>query len=149
MDRRRPSQLSGVGKSSFLLFVLLHVLNDLGFDLREVTADPILVQIVKRLCLRIRHARHFCADLRIEQRAGSDAFLLCFLREQRIINFQIEVLLTKCIDLFLNIENQRTEAVLDITQPPNSESAGKVVAADFFDERWQVISRVKSPTAKE
>lgn len=29
-------------------------------------------------------------------------------------------------------------AILDITQPPNAESAGKVVAADFFDERWQV-----------
>ncbi len=29
-------------------------------------------------------------------------------------------------------------AILDITQPPNAESAGKVVAADFFDDRWQV-----------
>jgi len=29
-------------------------------------------------------------------------------------------------------------AILDITQPPNAESAGKVVAADFFDENWQV-----------
>ncbi|CAN5908522.1 prolyl oligopeptidase family serine peptidase [soil metagenome] len=29
-------------------------------------------------------------------------------------------------------------AILDITQPPNAESAGKVVAADFFDEHWQV-----------
>ncbi|TDU69344.1 prolyl oligopeptidase family protein [Prosthecobacter fusiformis] len=29
-------------------------------------------------------------------------------------------------------------AILDITQPPNAESAGKVVAADFFDEFWQV-----------
>jgi len=29
-------------------------------------------------------------------------------------------------------------AILDITQPPNAEAAGKVVAADFFDERWQV-----------
>jgi pimeloyl-ACP methyl ester carboxylesterase len=29
-------------------------------------------------------------------------------------------------------------AILDITQPPNAESAGKVVAADFFDESWQV-----------
>ena len=40
-------------------------------------------------------------------------------------------------------------AVLDITQPPNAETAGKVVAADFFDEHWQVLKRVKSPTAKE
>ncbi len=31
-------------------------------------------------------------------------------------------------------------AILDITQPPNAESAGKVVAADFFDEHWQVKS---------
>lgn len=29
-------------------------------------------------------------------------------------------------------------AILDITQPPNAESAGRVVAADFFDEHWQV-----------
>ena len=29
-------------------------------------------------------------------------------------------------------------AILDITQPPSAESAGKVVAADFFDEHWQV-----------
>jgi predicted esterase len=29
-------------------------------------------------------------------------------------------------------------AILDITQPPNAESAGQVVAADFFDEHWQV-----------
>ena len=29
-------------------------------------------------------------------------------------------------------------AILDITQPSSAESAGKVVAADFFDEFWQV-----------
>jgi hypothetical protein len=29
-------------------------------------------------------------------------------------------------------------AILDITSPPNSEAAGQVKAADFFDERWQV-----------
>ncbi len=29
-------------------------------------------------------------------------------------------------------------AILDITQPPTAESAGKAVAADFFDEHWQV-----------
>ncbi len=29
-------------------------------------------------------------------------------------------------------------AILDITQAPDAESAGKVVAADFFDEHWQV-----------
>lgn len=40
-------------------------------------------------------------------------------------------------------------AILDITQPPTAESAGKVVAADFFDEHWQVIPRVKSPTDKQ
>ena len=40
-------------------------------------------------------------------------------------------------------------AILAITQPPTSEAAGKVVAADFFDEHWQVIPRVKSPEAKE
>ncbi len=40
-------------------------------------------------------------------------------------------------------------AILDITQPPDAEAAGKVVAADFFDEHWQALKRVKSPTAKE
>jgi len=40
-------------------------------------------------------------------------------------------------------------AILDITQPPNAESAGKVVAADFFDEQWQVIPRVVSPESRE
>ncbi|MEZ5387111.1 MAG: prolyl oligopeptidase family serine peptidase [Prosthecobacter sp.] len=29
-------------------------------------------------------------------------------------------------------------AILDISQPPTAEAAGKVVAADFFDERWEV-----------
>jgi hypothetical protein len=29
-------------------------------------------------------------------------------------------------------------AILDITQPPSNESAGKVVEADFFDESWRV-----------
>lgn len=29
-------------------------------------------------------------------------------------------------------------AILDITVPPDGERAGKVVAADFFDEHWQV-----------
>ncbi|MEN3942125.1 prolyl oligopeptidase family serine peptidase [Prosthecobacter sp. SYSU 5D2] len=29
-------------------------------------------------------------------------------------------------------------AILDITQPPNAETAGKVVAADFFDANWKL-----------
>jgi hypothetical protein len=29
-------------------------------------------------------------------------------------------------------------AILDLNQPPNGESAGKVVAADFFDEFWKL-----------
>ncbi len=40
-------------------------------------------------------------------------------------------------------------AILDITQAPTAESAGKVVAADFFDEHWQVVPRVKAPTDRE
>jgi len=40
-------------------------------------------------------------------------------------------------------------AILNITQPPTAESAGKVVAADFFDEHWQVIPRVVSPESRE
>ena len=40
-------------------------------------------------------------------------------------------------------------AILDITQPPSVESAGKVIAADFFDSQWRVVPRVKSPTDRE
>lgn len=29
-------------------------------------------------------------------------------------------------------------AILDLSTPPDGQAAGKVVAADFFDERWQV-----------
>ena len=29
-------------------------------------------------------------------------------------------------------------AILDLTQPPDAEAAGKVVATDFFDERWKL-----------
>ncbi len=29
-------------------------------------------------------------------------------------------------------------AILDISEPPNAESAGRVVAADFFDNEWKV-----------
>ena len=36
-------------------------------------------------------------------------------------------------------------AILDITQPPTWESAGKVIAADFFDSQWKPLARVKSP----
>jgi hypothetical protein len=36
-------------------------------------------------------------------------------------------------------------AILDITEPPNKESAGKVVAADFFGEAWEVLPRRRSP----
>lgn len=32
-------------------------------------------------------------------------------------------------------------AILDISQAPSNEAAGKVVHADFFDEHWQVKSR--------
>ncbi|MBI2477766.1 MAG: hypothetical protein HYV60_03690 [Planctomycetia bacterium] len=39
-------------------------------------------------------------------------------------------------------------AVLDIRQPPNEFSPGKVVAADFFDEQWQLKDRVISPESR-
>ncbi len=40
-------------------------------------------------------------------------------------------------------------AILDITQSANGESAGKVVAADFFDERWRVKPKAKGQSAGE
>jgi predicted esterase len=36
-------------------------------------------------------------------------------------------------------------AVVDITQPPNSRTPGKIVNADFFDERWQLKPARKAP----
>jgi hypothetical protein len=39
-------------------------------------------------------------------------------------------------------------AILDITQPPSAESAGKVVAADFFDEHWKVKPEMPPVDAK-
>ncbi len=32
-------------------------------------------------------------------------------------------------------------AIFDLSQPPNGTSAGRVVAADFFDERWQLRAK--------
>ena len=40
-------------------------------------------------------------------------------------------------------------AILDISQPPTSESAGKVIAADFFDSQWKPLARVKPPIDRE
>ncbi|MDA1051879.1 MAG: hypothetical protein O3C40_15545 [Planctomycetota bacterium] len=39
-------------------------------------------------------------------------------------------------------------AVIDIRQPPNDLTPGKVVAADFFDEGWQLKGRVISPESR-
>jgi|CXWL01.1.fsa_nt_gi hypothetical protein len=39
-------------------------------------------------------------------------------------------------------------AVIDIRQPPNDVTPGKVVAADFFDESWQLKDRVISPESR-
>lgn len=39
-------------------------------------------------------------------------------------------------------------AILDISQPPNPERAGKVVAADFFDENWQVKPNMPAVDSK-
>jgi Prolyl oligopeptidase family len=39
-------------------------------------------------------------------------------------------------------------AVLDVTQPANSESAGNVIEADFFDENWQPIDRTESTSKR-
>lgn len=39
-------------------------------------------------------------------------------------------------------------AVIDIRQPPNELTPGKVVAADFFDEKWQLKDRIISPESR-
>lgn len=40
-------------------------------------------------------------------------------------------------------------AILDLSQAPNGDVAGKVVAADFFDERWQLKNRSIDPASKK
>jgi len=40
-------------------------------------------------------------------------------------------------------------AILDISEPPTAASAGRVIAADFFDCQWKVLPRVKSPTDRD
>lgn len=39
-------------------------------------------------------------------------------------------------------------AVIDLRQPPDDVTPGKVVAADFFDEAWQLKNRVISPESR-
>jgi hypothetical protein len=36
-------------------------------------------------------------------------------------------------------------AIVDISEPPSLEAAGKIVDADFFDEGWKIKSNSKSP----
>jgi hypothetical protein len=38
-------------------------------------------------------------------------------------------------------------AVIDTSQPPNARTPGKIVNADFFDERWQLKPARKAPAA--
>jgi hypothetical protein len=66
LNSGRASQLSSVCDSRFLLVVLLHVLNDLRFELSKLTADPLFVLIVKLLRLCVRNAWYFRANLRLE-----------------------------------------------------------------------------------
>jgi len=40
-------------------------------------------------------------------------------------------------------------ALLDITQSPSQDASGKVIAADFFNNHWKVVERVKSPSDRD
>ena len=40
-------------------------------------------------------------------------------------------------------------AILDVSEPPTATSAGRVVAADFFDCQWKALPRVKSPADRD
>src|SRR5215217_4773392 len=66
LDCRRTPQLLSECLSRFLLFVLLHVLNDLRFTLRKVAADALFVLVIKLLRLRLCYPRDFRAHLRFE-----------------------------------------------------------------------------------
>jgi len=40
-------------------------------------------------------------------------------------------------------------AILDVSEPPTAISAGRVVAADFFDCQWKALPRAKSPADRD
>jgi hypothetical protein len=40
-------------------------------------------------------------------------------------------------------------AILDVSEPPTAISAGRVVAADFFDCQWKALPRAKSPADQD
>ena len=60
--------------------------------------------------------------------------------ESQVMNHAVDRYFREAHDKTNSLQNPKLPdwAILDITQPPNDESAGKVVAADFFNERWQV-----------
>ncbi len=114
LNLRRASQLVGERERRVVLFRLLHILNNQRFGLREIAANTIFVFVIERLRLRLCDARHFRHHLGIEQRTRGHLSLLRLLRQQRVVDLHVEVLLAKCINLFLHVEDQRTEAVFDV-----------------------------------
>ena len=85
---------------------------------------------------------------------GSSVPVLCYpnpLNPSRYIILNSGLTFREAHDKTNSLQNPKLPdwAILDIVQAPSAESAGKVIAADFFDSHWQVLPRVKPPMDRE
>ena len=85
---------------------------------------------------------------------GSSVPVLCYpnpLNPSRYVILNSGLTFREVHDRTNSLQNPKLPdwAILDIVQAPSAESAGKVIAADFFDSHWQVAPRVKPPMDRE
>ncbi len=86
--------------------------------------------------------------------SGSSVPVLCYpnpLNQSRYIILNSGLTFREVHDKTNSLQNPKLPdwAILDITEPPSVESAGKVIAADFFDSQWKIQPRTKPPTDRE
>lgn len=86
--------------------------------------------------------------------SGSSVPVLCYpnpLNPSRYMILNSGLTFREVHDKTNSLQNPKLPdwAILDITEAPSVESAGKIIAADFFDSRWKVQNRTKSPTDRE
>ena len=90
-----------------------------------------------------------------QQRAADHCVpVLCYpnpLNPNRYVIFNSGLTFREAHDRTNSLQNPKLPdwSILDITQPPNAESPGKILAADFFDAHWKTLPRVKLPTDLE
>ncbi len=86
--------------------------------------------------------------------SGSSVPVLCYpnpLNQSRYMILNSGLTFREVHDKTNSLQNPKLPdwAILDITEAPSVESAGKVIAADFFDSQWKVQPRIKPPTDRE